>query len=356
MTSVRALKEAIMPLNGRPTVRDVAATAGVSVATVDRVLNRRAPVNEVTARRVLDAARAVGFHATTLVQKRLAERLEDRTLGFLLQRHSENFYQALGQELARAARAATAVKGRASIEYLDDLAPARVAEGLLRLAGKSDAVALVAADHPRISEAVETVRANGTPVFALLSDITAPARTGFLGIDHRKAGRTAAWAISRLAEAPGKVGVLIGNHRYLGQELCEISCRSYFREHAPGFRVLDALMSLEDTRLAHEATLELLSRHPDLAGLYVAGGGMEGVIGALREHGRYDRIAVVCNELIPETRAALIDGVVDLVIATPIAALADRTVAAMAAALGQKGSELAAQVHLPFELYVSESI
>lgn len=340
----------------RPTVRDVAQTAGVSVATVDRVLNRRAPVNESTARRVLDAARAIGFHAAPLVQKRLEERLEERTLGFLLQRRSENFYQALGQELARATHAAAAFRGRALVEYLDDLTPGNVAEALLRLAEKSDAIAMVAADHPRIGAAVETVRANKTPVFALLSDITAEARAGFLGIDHRKAGRTAAWAISRLAKGPGRVGILIGNHRYLGQELCEISCRSYFREHAPDFQVLDALMSLEDNRLAHEATLDLLGKNPDLAGIYVAGGGMEGVIGALREHGGYERIVVVCNELIPETRAALIDGVVDLVMATPVGPLADRTVEAMTAALDQKGGDTASQVHLPFELYVSENI
>ena len=44
----------------RPTVSDVAKKAGVSVATVDRVLNRRAPVKGETARRVLDAAQALG--------------------------------------------------------------------------------------------------------------------------------------------------------------------------------------------------------------------------------------------------------------------------------------------------------
>lgn len=346
----------------RPTVRDVAARAGVSVATVDRVVNRRAPVKEVTARRVLDAAQAIGFHASALVQRRIEERRQERTLGFLLQRQSEAFYQHLGSAVARATREAAAIRGRPIVEHLEDLTPTRVAERLRRLAEKSDAIAIVAADHPKITEAVEAARDRDVPVFALLSDISAPARTGFLGIDHRKAGRTAGWAVARLAERsgrpnrPAKVGILIGMHRYLGHELCEISFRSYVREHAPEIQVLDALMSLEHAHFAHETTLDLLRREPDLVGLYVAGGGMEGVIGALREHGRYEKLVVVCNELIPETRAALLDGIVDLVIATPIELLADRAVDAMVAAIEGRATDIPTQTQLPFDLFVSENI
>ena len=149
---------------------------------------------------------------------------------------------------------------------------------------------------------------------------------------------------------------MIGNHRYLGHELCEMSFRSYLREHGPEIRVLDAVLCLEDPRLAHESTLDLLGRHPDLRGLYVAGGGMEGVIGALREHGDFADLVVICNELIPETREALIDGVVDLVIATPVALLADRAVAAMTDALLGRAHEAPKPEPLRFGLHCAENL
>ena len=339
----------------RPTVRDVAESAGVSVATVDRVLNRRASVSSATARRVLDAAQALGFHASALLQQRVAERQVDRRFGFLLQRKSESFYETLGLELTRAARAAPGIAGRASVHYLDDLAPARVAAAITDLGKNCDALAIVAADHPRITEAVESVQARALPVFTLLSDISAPSRLGFIGIDHRKAGRTAAWTVTRLAGTPGRVGIMVGSHRYLGQELCEMSFRSYCREHAPRFELLESRISFENAGFAYEATMDLLRRAPDLVGLYVAGGGMEGVIAALRDRETVGRIITVCNELIPETRAALIDGIVDLVIATPIRALADRTVAAMAKAMAGAGEDISFQT-LPFEIYISENI
>ncbi len=133
-----------------------------------------------------------------------------------------------------------------------------------------------------------------------------------------------------------------------------MSFRSCIREHAPGFRLLDAMAGLEDTR-AREATLDLLRRHPGLAGLYVAGGGIEGVIEALREHPDGARVAVVCNGLMPATRAALGDGIVDLSIVTPLAPLSKGLVAAMLARLGgtSGGFEVAM---LPFGIAVSENL
>lgn len=338
----------------RRTIADLAEAAGVGVATVDRVLNGRAPVKAETARRVLEAAEAIGFHASGLLRKRLEEQAVPRVLGFLLQRRTEEFYRILGSELAAATRACPRIRGKAVVEYLDDLSPANVARRLEQMGQAVDALAFVAADHPKVSKAIEMLRQEGLPAFALLSDVSAAGRAGFIGIDHRKAGRSAAWTIARLARRPGDVAILVGSHRYLGHELSEISFRSYFRESAPDFRLLETVASLESAQFAHEAILDLLKRNPGLVGIYVAGGGMEGVIAGLRDHGAFHDIVVICNELIADTREALLDGVIDMVIATPVASLAQACVAAMAKAL--EGAAPEAQTLLPFDLYIPENI
>ena len=94
----------------RPTIADLATAAGVSVATVDRVLNKRHRVREDTAHRVLDSARLIGFYATGLIERRLAENLPRHTLTFLLQKGGQHFYQRLGEELAVATRESRARK------------------------------------------------------------------------------------------------------------------------------------------------------------------------------------------------------------------------------------------------------
>ena len=47
----------------RPTIKDVAARAGVSIATVSRALNEKGDVSVPTRERVREAARAIGYSA-----------------------------------------------------------------------------------------------------------------------------------------------------------------------------------------------------------------------------------------------------------------------------------------------------
>ena len=70
----------------RPTINDLARVPGVSVATVDRVLNSRLTVREETARRVYEAANAIGYHAVRLIRQRMCQDLPEYRLGFLLQK------------------------------------------------------------------------------------------------------------------------------------------------------------------------------------------------------------------------------------------------------------------------------
>jgi LacI family transcriptional regulator len=347
----------------RPTLGDVAEAAGVSSATVDRVVNSRLPVREATAQRVIEAAERIGYHGARLMRARLLERGERRmrTLGFCLLRRHEAFYQALGREL-NAATAQHGWPGVAVIEYMRATEPAAIAQQMLELGREVDALGVVAIDHPHITAAVEELHALGKPVYALLSDLGAPQRAGFVGVDPRKSGRTAAWAVSRLSRAPGPVAVFVGSHRYLGHEACEMSFRAYLREHAPEFRVLDTQVNLEDAQLAHEVTLDLLRRYPDLAGIYDAGGGgTGGIIRALRSERPpghpAGHVVTVSNELTSEHRLALVDGIVDLVLVTPAARIARTVVEAMHTALDRpEALPQAVQMTLPVEVCTAENI
>ena len=348
----------------RPTITDLAREAGVSVSTVDRVLNGRLPVHPGTAARVLAAADRIGFYAAGLIRQRLEAQAPLRRLGFVLQQRSAPFYQALGAALRHAVLDHRSIRGQPVIEYLDDLTPAAVAAALRRIGGLADALALVAADHAHVTQAIDDLDGQGIPVFALLSDLTAASRAGYVGLDSRKAGRFAGWAIRRLVHAPGPVAIMLGSHRYLGHELCELGYRSYFRETnlrdgGAGFHVLEALVSLEEPRLAYEATADLLRRTPDLAGLYVAGGGIAGVIGMLRDRAQAGEglpIVTICNELTDVTRAALIDGIVDMAIAHPLERIATGLVEAMVRSIGRPRADTPLQVMLPFELYTPENL
>lgn len=341
---------------GRPTISDLAKASGVSVATVDRVLNGRHRVREETARRVYDAAQTIGYHAVALLRQRVFEDLPQYRLGFLLQKPTQAFYQALAREIETVAQSVDKARIHVQIDFATAATPAAIIEKLKAMAARNQAVALVGPDYPAVTAAVEELKERGVPVFSLLSDLATGVREGYVGLNNRKAGRTAAWMIAKAAQKPGKVACFVGSHRFHGHELREIGFRSYFRENAPEFEVVDTLINLETAEITHEATLNLLQKHPDLIGFYVAGGGMEGAISAIREENLAGKLVVVVNELTPESKAALAEDIVTMVIATPLAALCSEAISLMVGAIDRGQAVMPGQSFLPFEIFISENI
>jgi LacI family transcriptional regulator len=338
----------------RVTIADVAQAAGVSVATVDRVLNGRHTVRETTAKRVYEAATSIGYYAANVIGARLQQDLPLYRLGILLQRPNQAFYQKLARTLEQQAQAQSQFRLIVELDFLDSQIPSEVAQRLRYLGQKVQAVAITSIDHASITSVVEELRERGVPVFTLLSDMAEGVRAGYIGLDNRKVGRMAAWLISKMAKSAGKVAVVVGSHRFAGHELRELGFRTYFREHATDFEILETLLNLEEFTITHEMIVDLLSKHPDLVGFYIAGGGVEGAIAAIREEGKQGQLIVACNELTEHSREALLDETVTMVLSTPVTQLAQELYHQMVKAI--EGEAVVGQTFLPFEIYTSENI
>jgi len=59
---------------------------------------------------------------------------------------------------------------------------------------------------------------------------------------------------------------------------------------------------------------QLLAEHPDLIGLYNVGAGTPGIIAALEASGRQHDVVYIAHELTDESRHALINGTIDIII------------------------------------------
>ena len=299
----------------RPTINDLAEAAGVSVSTVNRVIGgswRRA--FRRTMQRVRDAAQAIGFYGRASIENRLNAARPKYRFGVLLQQPTRTFYKELAGALRSAADRISDADVEVQIEFLEELSPPNIATRMLALGERCAAIGVVAAVHPVVTQAVEGLQKRGVPVFALISQLAATGDVHYVGLDNWKVGRTSAWAFQHICKAPGKLGILVGNHRYSCQEMNESGFRSYFREYAPEFTLLEPLTTFESSAVAEEMTEQLLRENPDLAGLYVAGGGISGALAALRASDRAGKIVVVGYQLMDNTRAALLDGTLTMVI------------------------------------------
>jgi len=337
----------------RTNIADLARVAGVSVSTIDRILNRRANVRPATAARVLAAAEELGFYALPTLRERLNADKPVARLGFLLQQSNRTFYRMIAEAL-RLALEESPDRVELAVEHMDDLSPEAVSAQILRLSEKVQAVAVVSAEHPLVSHAIETLAAKGVRTYGLISELTAGCGVGYVGLDNWKVGRTAGWAVANLCRGPGRVGILVGNHRYRCQEQNESGFRSYLREHAAGFTILEPIQTFEDRFIARDVTGQLLLREPDMVALFVSGGGIVGVIEALKASGRGTDIVTVGLELTAHTRTGLMVRELSLTLAHPIARMAADAVAQMVQDL-RAGTAPGKRV-LGFEIYTPENI
>jgi LacI family transcriptional regulator len=340
----------------RPNIRDLAKEAGVSVSTVNRVLAGAATVRQITVEQVNNAAERIGYYGLGTIRSRIAARKPRLRFGFLLLQPNRSFYKSLGTALEAAAHAVNDHDIEAKITFAEDLAPQFIASKLLELGETCDAVGVVAAAHPLISQAIETLEQKSVPVFALISQLSATGSVNYVGLDNWKVGRTAAWAIEQISKVPGKVGILVGNHRYRCQEMNESGFRSYFREHAPAFTLLEPLSTFETRAVAEELTERMLRDHPDLAALYVAGGGISGAVNALRASGRSERIVTVGHDLTDISTTGLLDGIVTLAIAHPIQRLVTETISGMMRACKALPEIDRRTIVLPFDIHTKENV
>lgn len=294
------------------TVEDVARLAGVSTATVDRVLNQRPGVRSVTLQRVLKAAGELGYILDASLP---AGALKPLQLAFLLPAGTNRFLGMLGRLIGSSQSQLASFNMRARVDYIESFKPDLLAQQLRRLARDVDGVVFMALEHPTVREAVDWLAERGVPAVTLISDIANTSRVAYVGLDNRSAGRTAGYLLARfIGPRPAKVAVIAGSLSYRAHEEREMGFLHVCQELFPAIEVVAMREGHDEEARNYRQTKTLLARHPDLAGIYNIGGGPEGIARALKETGRQNEIVFIGHGLTPETRALLIEGAMDAVI------------------------------------------
>ncbi|WP_298821104.1 LacI family DNA-binding transcriptional regulator [uncultured Roseibium sp.] len=299
----------------RVTIHDVAETAGVSLATVDRVLNSRPGVRKTTIEKVQKAVDTLNYKpdifAAGLAKKRLYR------FHFLIPNGPNAFMEDLTREAATHAQTLSSDRMHVHVEPIDAFDGHRVA-GTLAILDSSvcDGVAVVAPAFPEVRAAIDRLQDRGVPVVTLVSDHPSSTRQHFVGIDNVAAGRTAGRLLGRfLPRQPAKIALIAGSlglrdhaDRYAG-------CRAVIETDFPHLELLKAREGRDDNARNQDLVQRLLNDHPDVAGLYNIGAGNRGAIAALKASGRADDIVFVGHELTPYTSQALRKNILDAVIA-----------------------------------------
>ena len=329
----------------RTTVHDVAREAGVSLATVDRVLNGRPGVRAETAEKVAEAIRTLDFRRD--ISASLLARARDLSVTFLLPDGRNEFMQSLAEAIDRRARASKGERVSIATRFVHAFDAAALSEAILALTPKScDCVVVVATEDDRVRRAIDQVTRKGIAVVTLVSDLPGSARRAFVGIDNVAAGRTAASLMGRFCPT-GRIGLIAGSLSLADHHERREGFEAVIRSEFPQHEIIGPFEGFDDDARTEAAAGELLKHHGPIAGIYNLGAGNAGLLAALNGTGKAGRVRVIAHELTAPTRAGLESGAIDVVIdQNPDGEIAAALAMARAVALGQNADRHAEPIEI----------
>ncbi len=304
-------------LSNRATLSDVAREAGVSMATVDRVLNKRPGVHARTVGRVTDAVQRLNYRPDPAAA-RLARQRTHRVC-FLLPSGSNSFVAMLREQIADNRPWMEDHRIAAQAFDVDALEPQVLARRILELGATlvaGDTAVVMGMDHPRVRAAIDELVATGVGVITLVSDVPSSRRHAFVGIDNVAAGRTAATLTGRFcgARKGGEVGLIVGSMALRDHAERSFGFNQVMAAEHASVRILTPVEGRDDARRTERLAAELLAEHPRLVAIYSAGAGNRGIAAALEDSGRANEVVFVGHELTPDARRDLLSGTMDAVI------------------------------------------
>lgn len=292
----------------KTTAAEIAQEAGVSPATVDRVLNNRNGVRPRTREIVMQVATHLGYFGPAVDQTPAPCKLD-----FILPAGSNSFMKSLRRHLVEETQSRSDCE--ITIHQIEGFDPGRLSAKLVELRGRSDGVGLVALDHPEVREAVNTLAQTGVHVCTMVSDIPTVRKVGYVGIDNRAAGRLAGLLVGRFLHNGQKqrVALFAGSLAYRGHEEREMGFRSILSEEFPDIGIAGVAEVSDDRDLAYQETLRVMGES-DISAIYSIGSGNQGIARALNKRSAARKMIFVAHDLTEATRMMLIDRTLDAVI------------------------------------------
>jgi len=339
----------------KPTVHDIARTAGVSLATVDRVLNDRPGVKGKTRDRVTEAMNALGYvrdvGAANLARGRLYQ------FDFILPDNENTFMLSLRAEIEAAKERGPSERVLINLILVPAFDEAALVKALNDSAiRKPDGVAFVAVNTNPVRNACAKLTDLGIHAVTLVSDLGSSSRTHYVGIDNGAAGRTAARLLGLFASGTnGAIAVVAGSLKVHDHLARFEGFKSAMEADFSGREILAVLVGFDESARVEKLVTHLLRERKNLAGIYSLGAGNSGLVKALSAYNGSTRPLVIAHERDNVTSQALRDGLVHAVLAQD-AGHEIRSAIRVLKATADRLAIVEGQEHIRIEIFLKDNL
>lgn len=295
------------------TIKEIAALAGVSRGTVDRVLNHRGSVNPATAEKIEKIARELDYkpNRAGLVLAAQKKRLK---LGVILFSPENPFYIDVLAGVNEKAEELAGYNCNVIVKQIAFDVEAQLAAIAELLDEEVNGIALAPYNDERVRSQINSLAKQGIPVVTLNTDIENSARIAYVGSNYTKSGATAAGLLQLMTEGQVNVGIITGSSGILCHTERIAGFRETLKPSLERICIADIIEVHDDEIESYEKTTQLLKEHPEINALYFAAGGVYGGCRAVTALGLRKKIRIVAYDMVPTTRELIRNGTVSAVI------------------------------------------
>lgn len=297
----------------RPTTKDLAKAAGVSRATVDRVLNGREGVKQKTVDQVNQAIKELGFVRN--IQAANLARSKNYRIVFALPRSGDEFLAEIMRHITEAERTFASDLIWCEVQQIDENDPHSIAAFVGRLnPDETSGLAIMAPESPPVRDAVSRLQERGVATLPFISDQTIMAEN-WVGINNHAAGATAATLLGRFTRSKGSVLVISESMQARDSLERRLGFDEEIGRQFPHLVALPSLETYGDETRARDIIRATIERHADLVGVYILSSEARIPLSIISEIPHAADLIKIAHERTPFTESALKSGKLDGIIA-----------------------------------------
>ena len=250
------------------TMQQIADMAGVTRATVDKIVHNRPGVRASTKERVQKIISEYNYippNHRSLKQKGSFARLAIITLPPTHDYYMEELKAGMDFQL----NLYHDIQLQADYYFCDTSDPQSLPSIISYLETQEiDALAIRGMDYPEVNAYIDSLVSKGIPVITFDSDLPTTDRLCFVGEDLRGTGQVAASLMAEIVGESGKVAI-IGSSMNINSTSERIAgFTAYMKEEHPNIQLLDVIETLDQHTITYSKVCDLIKEHPDLKGIW----------------------------------------------------------------------------------------
>ncbi len=298
------------------TIKEIAALAGVSRGTVDRVLNNRGSVNPETESKIKEIAERLNYQPNKAGMM-LAAQKKSFKIGILLFSDSTLFFNEILDGINAKKNEFTGYNLSTEVLMVPFAEKAQLS-AIDELVTK-DIHALIIAPYnsPAICKKIDALVDQGIPVITVNTDIRSK-RLAYVGSNFYHSGVTAAGLAGRMTSGPVSVGIILGSLHILCHTERVSGFSDRIKKAYPRIRVTAMAENNDDDVESYKQVSAMLTEHPEINCLFFTAGGVSGGCRAVEDflaaHPDRDALSIFAYDNISTTVDYVKKGVITAII------------------------------------------